>query len=73
MRQFSKIRTTISIVISAVLLGMVVVYCIDHWMPTDAPGWILWGTSVAVGITAISRIANLAKVLGELMNDNNNE
>ncbi|MBR6630753.1 MAG: hypothetical protein IKK89_02250 [Alistipes sp.] len=68
MRQ--DIRLIISIVISAVLLGLVVVYCINAWMPTEPNAWILWGASVAVGISAIYRISNLAKALGMLKNDN---
>ena len=63
MRQ--DIRLIISIVISAVLLGLVVVYCINAWMPTEPNAWILWGASVAVGIVAILRIASLAKLLGK--------
>ena len=63
MRQ--DIRLIISIVISAVLLGLVVVYCINAWMPTEPNAWILWGASVAVGIVAIIRIASLAKLLGK--------
>ena len=63
MRQ--DIRLIISIVISAVLLGLVVVYCVNAWMPTEPNDWILWGASVAVGIVAILRIASLAKLLGK--------
>ncbi|MBQ3233368.1 MAG: hypothetical protein IJA96_02020 [Alistipes sp.] len=63
MRQ--DIRLIISIVISAVLLGLVAVYCINAWMPTEPSAWILWGASVAVGIVAILRIASLAKLLGK--------
>ena len=60
-----KLRVYISIVISAVLLGLVVEYCINAWMPTEPNAWILWGASVAVGIVAILRIASLAKLLGK--------
>lgn len=73
MRQFPKIRTTISIVISAVLLYLVVAYCVKHWMPTDAVGWILWVASVALGFTATFRIANLSKDLEAHDDDKNNE
>lgn len=59
------LRVVVSIVISAVLLGLVVVYCINAWMPTEPNAWILWGASVAVGIVAILRIASLAKLLGK--------
>lgn len=60
-----NLRVYISIVISAVLLGLVVEYCVNAWMPTEPNAWILWGASVAVGIVAILRIASLAKLLGK--------
>lgn len=71
MRQ--EVRVIISIVISAVLLYLVVAYCVKHWMPTDAVGWILWVASVALGFTATFRIANLSKDLEAHDDDNNNE
>jgi len=60
-----KIRVIISIVISAVLLGLAVVYCMAEWMPVDAQGWILWCVSAILCVSAIYRIANLAKMLGD--------
>lgn len=68
MRQ--DIRLIVSIVISAVLLGLVVVYCINAWMPTEPVAWIIWGAMAVCGISAIYRISNLAKALGMLKNDN---
>lgn len=68
MRQ--DIRLIISIVISAVLLGLVVVYCVNAWMPTEPIAWIVWGAMAVCGISAIYRISNLAKALGMLKNDN---
>lgn len=68
MRQ--DIRLIISIVISAVLLGLVVVYCTNAWMPTEPIAWILWGAMAVCGISAIYRISNLAKALGMLKSDN---
>ena len=59
------ISTVISIVISAVLLGLVVVYCINAWMPTEPIAWILWSAMVVCGIVTILRIASLAKLLGK--------
>lgn len=50
--------------ISAVLLGLVVSYCVAGWMPADSIDWILWGAMVLVGFFAVFRIANLAKMLG---------
>ncbi len=60
----TTIRIVTSIVISAVLLGLIVSYCIRTWMPSEALGWILWGAMVCIGIYSIFRIANLAKLLG---------
>lgn len=59
-----RIRVIVSIVISAVLLGLVVVYCINWWMPVDVLDWIIWGVMAVAGISAISRISSLAKMLG---------
>lgn len=64
-----NIRIWISIVISAVLLGMVVSYCAAGWMPADSIDWILWGAMVLVGFFAVFRIANLAKMLGSKDNE----
>lgn len=60
-----RIRAFISIIISAVTLGLVITYCIKWWMPTEVLDWIIWCAMVAVGITAIYRIANLAKMLSD--------
>ena len=60
-----RIRAFISIIISAVMLGLVITYCIEWWMPTEVLDWIIWCAMVAVGITAIYRIANLAKMLSD--------
>ena len=60
-----RIRAFISIIISAVTLGLVITYCIKWWMPTEVLDWIIWGAMVVVGITAIYRIANLAKMLSD--------
>uniref|UniRef100_UPI004055DE84 hypothetical protein n=1 Tax=Alistipes sp. TaxID=1872444 RepID=UPI004055DE84 len=59
-----KARVVISIVISAVLLGLVVSYCVREWMPTETIGWAKWGVMVLIAIYAIYRIATLAKALG---------
>ena len=58
------IRVYISIVISAVMLGLVVVYCIKWWMPTEVLDWIIWCAMVLAGVLAIYRISHLAKMLG---------
>lgn len=58
-----KVRVIISIVISAVLLGLVVTFCIREWMPTDTSEWVRWGAMALCGAYAIYRIASLAKLL----------
>lgn len=60
-----KIRVIISIVISAVLLGLTVVYCMTEWMPAKPMDWVLWVVVFLLGVSAIYRIANLAKMLGD--------
>lgn len=60
-----RIRAFISIIISAVMLGLVITYCIEWWMPTEVLDWIIWCAMVAVGITAIYRIVNLDKMLSD--------
>lgn len=58
-----KTRVIISIVISAVLLGMVVSYLIRAQIPSEAIDWVLWCAMVVFGFSAILRIALLAKSL----------
>lgn len=58
-----KTRVIISIVISAVLLGMVVSYLIRAQIPSEAIDWVMWIAMVVFGISAILRIALLAKSL----------
>ena len=60
-----RIRAFISIIISTVMLGLVITYCIKWWMPTEVLDWIIWGAMVAVGIPAIYRIVNLDKMLSD--------
>jgi Na+/melibiose symporter-like transporter len=60
-----RIRAFISIIISAVTLGLVITYCIKWWMPTEVLDWIIWVVMAVAGISAIYRISNLAKILGD--------
>ena len=59
------VRTIISIVISALLLGIAVAYCINRWMPADSYEWVKWGLVAALAAISIARIATLAKSLGK--------
>mgnify|MGYP003302178447 CR=1 FL=1 len=61
----NTIRTVVSIVISAVLLGVAVVYCTNLWKPVDSAAWLQFGLGVALAAVAIARIALLAKMLGK--------
>ena len=58
-----KTRVIISIVISAVLLGMVVSYLIRAQIPSEPFDWVMWIAMVVFGISAILRIALLGKSL----------
>lgn len=60
----NKVRITISIVISAVLLGMVVSYLIRTWMPAEPFDWVMFAAMALIGIYAIYRIATLAQAWG---------
>ena len=53
----------LSIVISAVLLGMVVSCCVRIWMPTETFDWVMFCLMVLCGFFAVFRIASLAKQL----------
>ena len=61
--EVGRVKVVFSIVLSAVLLGLAVATCIKEWIPSEPNEWILWGTSVAIGVVAILRIASLAKLL----------
>ena len=60
-----RIRVVLSIVISAVLLGVVVAWCFNRWMPVETFDWAMWITMLFIGVVAIYRIAVLAKALGK--------
>ena len=59
----AQIRIVLSIVISAVLLGLVVSFCLQQWMPQNPWGWVAWGAMALCGVYAIFRIASLSKML----------
>lgn len=56
-----RVRIIVSIVISAVLLGMVISYLKRRWMPTEVFDWAMWVAMALVGAYAIYRIATLSK------------
>ena len=55
----------LSIVISAVLLGVVVAWCFNRWMPVETFDWVMWIAMLFIEVVAIYRIAVLAKALGK--------
>ncbi|MBE6176735.1 MAG: hypothetical protein E7146_07055 [Rikenellaceae bacterium] len=59
----SNARVIVSIVISGVLIGLVVSYCIRTCMPSETIDWVMWIAMAAFGISAVLRIALLSKQL----------
>lgn len=58
-----NVRVLISIVISAVLLGLAVSYCVSMWMPVGFSSWVLWIVSAMLALVAIYRISLLGRSL----------
>lgn len=55
----------LGVILSAVVLGLSVVYLINMWMPQETIDWILWAVVALVAIRSIARIAQLAKQAGQ--------
>ena len=75
-------RLVISIVLSAVVLGMAAVRCIlmsASWlrrgsdMPTCTKEWLWFGMFVVVGVVALLRLIYLATMLGRAKKENKQE
>ena len=55
----------LGVILSAVVLGLSVVYLINMWMPECTQRWILWGVVALIAIRSVMRIAQLAKEAGQ--------
>ena len=55
----------LSVIISAVVLGLSVSYILKKWMPVEVADWILVVVAALIAIRSVVRIAQLAKEKGE--------
>ena len=55
----------LSVIISAVVLGLSVSYILKMWMPVEVADWILVVVAALIAIRSVVRIAQLAKEKGE--------
>lgn len=58
------------VIISAVVLGLAVVYLLNSWMPQNVLNWVTFVVVVLVAVRSVGRIAVLAKQAGESSNTN---
>ena len=66
----NKNKLWLGVILSAVVLGLAVVYLLEMWMPQNALNWGLYVVVALIAIRSVVRIAQLAKVAGE-KNDQN--
>lgn len=55
----------LSVILSAVVLGLSVSYILKMWMPVEVGDWILMVVAALIAIRSVVRIAQLAKQKGE--------
>lgn len=61
----NKNKLWLGVILSAVVLGLAVVYLLRMWMPQDALNWVVYVAVALIAIRSVVRIAQLAKVAGE--------
>ena len=61
----NKNKLWLGVIISAVVLGLAVVYLLQMWMPQNALNWGLYVAVALIAIRSVVRIAGLAKLAGE--------
>lgn len=61
----NKNKLWLGVILSAVVLGLAVVYLLRMWMPQDALNWVVYVAVALIAIRSVVRIAALAKVAGE--------
>ena len=55
----------LGVILSAVVLGLAVVYLLQMWMPQNALNWVVYVAVALIAIRSVVRIAGLAKQAGE--------
>ena len=61
----NKNKLWLGVILSAVVLGLAVVYLLRMWMPQDTLNWVVYVAVALIAIRSVVRIAQLAKVAGE--------
>jgi membrane protein YdbS with pleckstrin-like domain len=61
----ANVNKWIGVILSAVVLGMAVVYLINTWMPECTKQWIVWSIVALIAVRSVMRIAQLAKQAGK--------
>ena len=61
----TKTNIWIGVILSAVVLGLAVVYLLQMWMPQNALNWGIYAAVALIAIRSVVRIAGLAKQAGE--------
>ena len=61
----TKTNIWLGVILSAVVLGMAVVYLINTWMPACTKQWIVWAVVALIAARSVMRIAQLAKQAGK--------
>ncbi|MBR5130972.1 MAG: RTA1 domain-containing protein [Alistipes sp.] len=65
----NKNKLWLGVILSAVVLGLAVVYLLQMWKPQDALNWGVYVAVALIAIRSVMRIAQLAKVAGEKSED----
>lgn len=65
-----KNRLWLGVILSAVVLGLAVVYLLEMWMPQNALNWVVYVAVALIAIRSVVRIAALAKQAGEKSGQN---
>ena len=61
----NKNRLWLGVILTAVVLGLAVVYLLEMWMPQNALNWGLYVAVALIAIRSVVRIAGLAKLAGK--------
>lgn len=69
----NKNKLWLGVILSAVVLGLAVVYLLRMWMPQNALNWGLYVAVALIAIRSVVRIAQLAKVAGKKSEENDKE
>ena len=66
----NKNRLWLGVILSAVVLGLAVVYLLEMWMPQNTLNWVVYVAVALIAIRSVVRIAALAKQAGEKSGQN---